>query len=192
MGFEPILIALVVQVAQKVGDKWIDRVATGIADFPIKLFKEALYDPEKEQEAEDYLRDNPDVGERVGQNVASEMQSPDIAASIAATVVPSSGKILKYYSKLINWIVGYGSKLGRQFVLKGFLNEELCLSYFIFDPTDTGNSDFASVADRGNYVMLPTGTYIPNGIYVEQMRSKKAREEKFKTVNDKARLSSSN
>jgi hypothetical protein len=114
MGIETLVMSLAVAVAQKVGDKWIDRIATEIADFPIQLFKEAVYDPKKEQEATDYLRENPHVAEKVGQGVVRTMQSADIAASIAATVVPSSGQIVNYYSALINWIVRYGSQARRR------------------------------------------------------------------------------
>jgi hypothetical protein len=94
-------------------------------------------------------------------------------------------------------------RLGRHFVLKGFLNGELYLSYFILDLIGNpfrliaGNSDFASAVQDGSYILLfPKETefpfWRPNGIFVEQMRSEKARDEKFETMNREARLSRSN
>jgi len=97
----------VIPLAQKVGEKWIDQIATGISDYGVDLLKQVISDPSKEQEVKSHFRDNPNEAEKVVQNVATTMKSDDMAASIAATIVPSSGEILKYYSVLINWI-SYG------------------------------------------------------------------------------------
>jgi hypothetical protein len=197
MGIE-FLLPIVVFLAQKVGEAWIQQIATGISSRSYEKLKEVIYDPTKEQEVKDYFRDNPTEAEKVGQNVASTMQSPEIVASIAAAIVPSSGDILKYYAELINWIVRHGRKLERHFVLKGFLNGEFYLSYFIFDRSKLGNSAFARVVEPrrigsiqagGHYVSIrSTGT--GEGLYVEKMKSAEDRDKKFAEMNMKAMLSS--
>src|SRR5215217_6874993 len=191
---DPLLLSgLVITIAQKVGEKWIDRIATEIDSFSVNLFKQAINDPTKEQEVKAYFRDNPTVAEKIEQNVAKTLQSSEIAASIGAAVVPS-GDILGYYAELINWIVQNGSKLDRHFVLKGFLNGEFFLSYFIFDPRKVGNSEFASVEESrfgSNHISVRAtrSHWTHEGIFVERMKSAEARDKKFEEMNRKARLS---
>jgi hypothetical protein len=183
MGIEILLGVLVFPVAQKVGEKWIDRIATGIDAYSVNLLKQVISDPTKEQEVKDYFRDNPNLAEKVEQNIANTMQSDDIAASIAATVVPPPGAILKYYAELIRWLVRSGSELGRHFVLKGFLNGDLYLSYFIVDVDKVDDSDIVHIVNDNH---LRTSPLDPVKIYVEKVDSTEDRDEKFEMLNDAA------
>jgi hypothetical protein len=183
MGIEILLGVLVFPVAQKVGEKWIDRIATGIDGYSVQLLKQVVSDPAKEQEVKDYIQDNPEVARKLEQNILDTMQSPDTVASLRATVVPPRGEILKYYAELIRWIVRSGSRLGRNFVLKGFLNGELHLSYFIIDRDRVDNSGIVYEVGDSN---LTFSSDLGVDIYVERLDTTETRDEKFKMLNDAA------
>jgi hypothetical protein len=185
MGIEILIVQLGVHLAQKVGEKWIDRIATGIADIPeqaFQLLRQAVSDPTKQQDVEDYFRDHPDVAERLGENIATTLQSDDIVASLAATVVPPVGAKVGYYAELIRWIVQSGANLGRTVVLKGFLNGELCLSYFEFDKNNPPHDPLAVALDSHRIRFVESS---PLKIYVGKMDSAEKRDENFEMLNQK-------
>jgi len=183
MGIEILLGVVVFPIAQKVGEKWIDRIATGIDEYSVQLLKQVVSDPAKEQDVKDYIQDNPEVARKLEQNILDTMQSPDTVASLRATVVPPRGEILKYYAELISWIVRSGNRLGRNFVLKGFLNGELHLSYFIIDRDTFEDSDIVHIVGDNNLKIFPTSGV---KIYVERLDSTETRDEKFKMLNEVA------
>jgi hypothetical protein len=184
LGIELLLGIVVFPIAQKVGEKWIDRIATGIDQYSIEILKQVVSDPSREQEAKEYFRNNPEAAGKLEQNIAITMQADDTIASLAATVVPPRGAKLPYYASLVRWVVQSGSKLGQHVVLKGFLNGELCLSYFIFDADRVENEQILNIVnDRYIDVNRQWGVTIR----IQPMGSEEERDEKFKAINNKVR-----
>jgi len=187
MGIEILLGVVVFPIANKLGEKWIDRIATGIDENIIRLFKAAINDPAKQQDVTNRLRNDPELAGQLQRNITLTMESDDTVASLAATIVPRPGTKLEYYAALIRWIIRSGAKLGRHFVLKGFLHGELYLSYFIFNPKKLDDSDDLVYIVNDTFV---TRTPITGPqIFVEKMDSAEARDEKFEALKKKARRS---
>ena len=181
---EFLLGSIVFPIARKIGEKWIDRVAKGLDEKLISLMKSATTDPSKEDEVIEYLRNNPNSEKKLTDNVTGAISAEDTVASLAATIVPSRGAKLAYYSALINWLTRTGAKLGQHFVLKGFFHGELFLSYFIFGDDIIGDSDVMSNIND-NYLT----SRLRFDIYVEKAESEAERDNKFRTINRKAKLS---
>lgn len=178
-----LLSVVVYPIARKIGDKWIDRIATKLDGGLVQLLKTAVADSALEQDVASFLEEHPDQGKQLEENIREVMASDNAAAALATVIVPEPGAKLRYYKGLMEWIAATVRSYGRDVVLRGFLHGEQFLSYFVMKEV-SHPIEFAIIADA--YVEAePLGL----AIYVEEVECPRDRQARFRAQNELIALS---
>jgi hypothetical protein len=189
MMIEVLLSAVVYPIAAKVGEKWIDRIATGIDEKAVSLLKAAVGNPQQEQAVQQYLVAHQEVAAQLADNVKTTLEADETTSALAASLIPAPGTKLIYYKRLIDWIANRAQKFERDIVLKGFLHGENFLSYFVLKSSLSNFSNQISSTISTNFLDFSDDFYGDLKIYVEKTSSTEERDKKFRAINKKIKLS---
>jgi len=164
---------IIVPLIRTMGKDWF-KEKFELSDELNDLIFEAIDDPTKIVDVIHYLRNNKTEADKL----QGTLEREEIAEQIEITVFPKRGLKLEYYKELITWIFKKSISLKQHLVVKGFLNGQFKLSYFIPDSFEAKAETFRIHNDKivDNFHLK---------IYIEEFDSIEERDETYeKRIND--------
>ena len=147
---EVLVSALVIPLARKLGDRWIDRVAGGTDDVLVDLLKRVGRDDAQQDEFLAYLESHTPVAEQLTANVINSVSGDALLAAAESTLLPVGIRIA-YYQTFLDWLVEKTMRAERNaLVLHGFLTGESYASLLLRNPGFTRPEHESSFSRIGN------------------------------------------
>jgi hypothetical protein len=179
---------VVLPIAKKMGEQWIEKIATGLNESIISLLKGAVHDTQKEKDLLKYLKDHPREEKKLATSVRMYLEDEGTITALASTILPSPGAKIPYYHKLLIWIGYLQYQMKRDIVLKGFINGIDCLSIFKLAHYFSRDEFPKIYVSDGNdpHIYFFTGMKI----FIVETASAEEQRSEFLRLNEKIKLNS--
>lgn len=136
---ETILTLFVIPLASKLGEVALDRIIQTLADgFDARfeaLLKKAMGNPEAERELLAYVRQHPEVADRLKTNADRMLSSGDLPQTLDLPRLATRGARLPYYALVLKGLAEMAVRRQGDVVVSGALNTPLGITYVSWHQT---------------------------------------------------------
>jgi hypothetical protein len=133
VGLEFVLVALIMPLAQRLGDRWLDAVAQYIDDRMRRLLRQlvvARAEPDREARQRQTREAQSALMAYVGEQPAAEAQLVQVAkpqVAVTPDVGPALARLEQYHA-ILTFVFDRVAALGHPVALPGFFNSTLCVT----------------------------------------------------------------
>jgi hypothetical protein len=170
-----LLVTLVVlPIARRVGDLWIDRVANALDDQAVHLLRSTVRSNSDGRHLIDYLEEHADQAAKLEEEVKRELGAASIADALALAIgMPTIGSRLEHLRAFLDWTVDCVASTGHAVVFEGTLTDPDFCTYVWFDPSKASQARWSGSTDGLSFspskdgpVMICSAAILPpNVIY---------------------------